>query len=372
LSTLCVLWTDEQSQGSTDTGAESFVTAPDAAIKTMFTSPEIAEFYNAYIVPCSATKEALKVIIKLLKILDEKGRCSSVVDDDPEAFKALISVSLIEHSLDTARNAFAMNNKGRRVIRSNTEDILIMALAHDLGKIPDLVKLDHGISNHVFTCLTFIKPLLADLTTGHAIMEAIKFLHVKSKERQGKIKNMTLLNILEEANAQARETELKTIQNTLLQDKPKDTKESASIQNTADKNTEQTVAKQDEKQITRSFIIETLKPVLAQSIDESFIFGDRIFICPPFLGQVISKASNRQNISTGKLIETLGCKEVVQAFVVGRYAPRSEPEPQPVKHRYIPLNREMFGKLQKETFKKQKNLKIKKVRAVQPCDSKQP
>ncbi|MDO9566369.1 MAG: HD domain-containing protein [Candidatus Desulfaltia sp.] len=371
LSTLCVLWTDEQFQGDIGTGAESSITAPDIAIKTIFTFPEITTFYNTYIVPYSFHREALKVIIELLRVLNEKGSCPSVIKDDPEAFKSLVSVTLAEHSLNVARNAFIITNKGKRIIRNNTTDVLIAALAHDIGKIPDLVKLDYRISDHSFNCLIFIKPLFAGLTTGPAIMEAIKFLHVKQKERQRKVKDMTLLHILEEANTQARETELKSVQNALLQDKPKNTKECASIQNTSDKNTEQTVAKQDEKQITKSFIIETLKPVLAQSIDESFIFGNRIFICPAFLEQVMAQASNKQNISTDKLIETLGCKEAAQTFVIRRYAPRLEPEPLPITDSYISLNREMFGKLQKETFKKQKNLKIKKIKRVQPCDSKQ-
>jgi len=372
LSTLCVLWTDEQFQGDIGTGAESSITAPDIDIKTIFTFPEITTFYNTYIVPYSVPKEALKVIIELLRVLDEKGSCPSIVNDDPEAFKPLVSVTLVEHSLDVARNTFVINNKGKHIIRNNTADVLIAALAHDIGKIPDLVKLDYRISDHSFNCLVFIKPLFASLTTGPAIMEAIKFLHVKQKERQRKVKDMTLLHILEEANTQTRETELKTIQNSLLQDKPKNTKESASIQNTSDKNTEQTVAKQAEKQITKSFIIETLKPVLAQNINESFIFDNRIFICPAFLEQVISKAAGRQNISTDKLAETIGREEAAQTFIVRRYAPRSESQPQPVIHSYISLNREIFGKLPEETFKKQKNLKIKKVKAAQSCDSKQP
>ncbi|MEA3428008.1 MAG: HD domain-containing protein [Thermodesulfobacteriota bacterium] len=372
LSTLCVLWTDKQFQGDIGTGAESSITAPDIAMEAIFTLTEITTFYDTYIVPYSVPAEALKVIIELLRVLDEKGSCPSIVNDDPEAFKSLVSVTLLEHSLAVAGNAFAINNKGKCVIRNNTADVLIAALAHDIGKIPDLVKLDRGISNHVFTCLTFMKPLLVSLTTGPAIMEAIKFLHVKPKERQEKVKEITLLHILEEANAQARATELKTAQNALSQDKPKNTKESASVQDISDKNTEQTAAKQAEKQITKSFIIETLKPVLAQSIDESFIFADRIFICPAFLEHVISRAADRQNISADKLTKTLGCEEAAQTFIVRRYGPRSEPEPQPVMHSYISLNREMFGKLQKETFKKQKRLKIKKVKAALPCDSKQP
>jgi predicted transcriptional regulator len=372
LSTLCVLWTDEQFQGDIGTGAESSITAPDIAIKTIFTFPEITTFYNTYIVPYSFHREALKVIIELLRVLDEKGSCPSVIKDDSETLKPLVSVTLAEHSLNVARNAFVITNKGKRIIRNNTTDVLIAALAHDIGKIPDLVKLDYRISDHSFNCLIFIKPLFAGLTTGPAIMEAIKFLHVKQKEQQRKVKDMTLLHILEEANTQARETELKSVQNALLQDKPKNTKECASIQNTSDKNTEQTVAKQDEKQITKSFIIETLKPVLAQSIDESFIFGNRIFICPAFFEQVISKAAGRQNISADELAETIGRKEAAQTFIVRSYAPRSESQPQPVIHSYISLNREMFGKLPEETLKKQKKLKIKKVKAAPSCKSKQP
>jgi len=372
LSTLCVLWTDEQFHGDIGTGAESSITTPDINIKTIFTLPEITTFYNTYIVPYSVPEKSLKVILKLLRVLDEKGGCPSIVNDDPEAFKPLVSVTLVEHSLAVAGNAFAINNKGKRIIRNNTADVLIAALAHDIGKIPDLVKLDYRISDHSFNCLIFIKPLFADLTTGPAITEAIKFLHVKQKERQRKVKDMTLLHILEKANAQTRETELRSVQNALSQDKPKETKENASIQNTSDKNTEQSVAKQDEKQITKSFIIETLKPVLAQKIDESFIFGNRIFICPAFLEQVISRAAARQNISADKLTKTIGCKEAAQTFIVRRYGPRSESQPQPVIHSYISLDIEMFGKLPEETFKKQKNLKIKKVKAAQSCDSKQP
>jgi len=78
------------------------------------------------------------------------------------------------------------------------------------------------------------------------------------------------------------------------------------------------------------------------------------------------------DISADKLTETIGCKEGAQTFTVRKYAPRSEPQPKPIVHSYISLSREMFGKLPEEIFKKQKSLRIKKVKAVQPCDSKQP
>ena len=59
LSTLCVLWTDEQFQGDIGTGAESSIAAPDIAIKPIFTFPEITTFYNTYIVPYSVPEESI-------------------------------------------------------------------------------------------------------------------------------------------------------------------------------------------------------------------------------------------------------------------------------------------------------------------------
>lgn len=201
-----------------------FIKIPLAVLSTLWISPrgvcpseqksdpcfglrEIRDFYEKY-VNRHIRGGALGVIIQLLTILDKKGDCPSVMpgdDETPGQYKALACITITEHSLSVARTAFEILNRGRQIARTETPDMLICALGHDMGKIPDIRH--NKVPGHTFSSLTFLKPLLTNMGSGEKILEAVRLLHVKGRKA-----NNNLLQILEQADRQARLAEKKTIQ----------------------------------------------------------------------------------------------------------------------------------------------------------------
>jgi len=225
LEVLSVLWTDPDGtkthvypqQDIANDGPKGAHSPPHATDqpsqhgKVSFNSWEIQDFYEKSISE-RIRGQALNVIVKLLQVLDEKGACPSIVQGDhetPEEYSSLGCVTLTEHSLNVARIAFHMLNSGRRIMRNNAADALIAALGHDLGKIPDLARKE--IQGHTFSSMAYLKPLLVSIESGENILEAVRLLHVQDKSLKGKNKSISILQVLEQADMQARQVELKTL-----------------------------------------------------------------------------------------------------------------------------------------------------------------
>ena len=223
-----------------------------------FASEDILGFYNKYIAPY-VRGQGLDVIIRLLDLLDRQGDCPSVVqgdDETPERYRTLGHITLAEHSLSVARNAFDMRNNGRRIIRSDTPDILIAALGHDTGKIP--VPAQKEIPGHTFSTLALLKQLLADTGCAEKILEAVRLLHVREKDRKKRKKDLSILRILEQADIQARDAELKTA-GPAAQPNAKPVR------------------------LTEDALLCAMKPQLLKDVSESFMFEDKVFLAPAFI-----------------------------------------------------------------------------------------
>ena len=102
----------------------------------------IIEFYRAYIDTRKVVKDEQKNILnKILIILDTYGDCPSVVVNSVvceadfafrgSSYDLLAGITLLEHSLNVAREMAKTTKK-----ESHLADAFIVALAHDLGKIP--------------------------------------------------------------------------------------------------------------------------------------------------------------------------------------------------------------------------------------------
>lgn len=344
LAVLSVLWTrtDDKKNKVYDKSEhtddfhprETARTARHAVIS--FNSREIQGFYKKYIVQ-PIRGQALNVIIKLLQVLDEKGACPSIVHGDgetPEEYRCLDSVTLTEHSLNVARKGFNMLNTGRRIIRNNTTDVLIAALGHDIGKIPGLAQSE--VPGHTFSSMAFLMPVLAALESAEKILEAVRLLHVQDKDRKGGNKDLSILQILEQADIQARQAELKAVQV-----KP------AAQPNVCEGPAERRVTL-EARHLAKETLLQAMKPLLLKDVRQSFIFRDKVFLSPAFVKQAATNlAQGRgnqdffQSCTENQVVKLIGCAGVVRTFTVRFYKKRLKP----VTQEYVSLDKEAFGDL---------------------------
>ncbi len=115
-------------------------TAPPLPRPT-FRNGEVEKFFSDMVEKRRTIKGARRtIIVRLLKMLDEEGDCPSVVrKNDKEAenkfpeetFALLATIPLFRHTLKVARKCAAKINQEVML-----PDILIVSLAHDIGKIP--------------------------------------------------------------------------------------------------------------------------------------------------------------------------------------------------------------------------------------------
>ena len=106
-----------------------------------FNNAEIDQFFSDMVEKRRTIKGARwTIIVKLLKMLDEEGDCPSVVRKNEkdaenkypeETFSLLATIPLYRHTLRVARKCVAKVKQ--EVMLPN---ILIVSLAHDIGKIP--------------------------------------------------------------------------------------------------------------------------------------------------------------------------------------------------------------------------------------------
>ena len=301
-----------------------------------YNSREIQDFYKKYIVQ-SIRGQALNVIIKLLQVLDEKGACPSIVHGDgetPEEYRCLDSITLTEHSLNVARKGFNMLNTGRHIIRNNTTDVLIAALGHDMGKIPGLAQ--KGVPGHTFSTMAYLRPVLATLESGEKILEAVRLLHAQDEDRKGGNKDLSILQILEEADIQARQAELKAVQ----------------VKPAAQSNVCEGPAKRPAtlkaRHLARETLLQAMKPLLLKDVRQSFMFRDKVFLSPAFVKQVATNlAQGRGNqdffesCTEKEIVKLIGCTDAVRIFTVRFYKRKAKP----VTQQYISLDKRLFGDL---------------------------
>lgn len=143
LAELSHLWTDDE----IEIKDASFLWREHATKKTKvmsrpnFKREEIDRFYTDMIEGRPSVSGVRRtLIVKLLSMLDEEGDCPSVVKANPneaehmysnESYAMLATVPLYRHTLTVTRNFIAKADQ-----EALLADMIIMALAHDIGKIP--------------------------------------------------------------------------------------------------------------------------------------------------------------------------------------------------------------------------------------------
>ena len=350
LEVLSVLWTNRDdmkrnmclqgkiaSHASDDEDSRPCVTDPAARHANIsFNGKEIQEFCKKYMVQ-TIRGQALNVITKLLHVLDEEGTCPSVVqgdDETPEEYRSLGGVTLAEHSLNVARKAFDMLNSERRIIRNSTANVLIAALGHDIGKIPGLAH--KQIPGHTFSTMSFLRPLLASLGSGERILEAVRLLHVPDKDRKEGEKDLSILQILVQADIEARQAELKAVQ-----------AEPAAQPNGCGVPPERPPTV-EARRFGKEALFRAMKPLLLKDVQDSFIFGDKVFLAPVFVKQVAINLAQgpgdkdfSQSCTEKEVLRLLGWSGAARRFTVRFY----KRDLKPVTHEYISLDKEAFGDL---------------------------
>lgn len=156
---------------------------------------------------------------QILKLLDQEGKCPSVVDLhgdvegnwDENTYRLLAQTTLLDHSLNVAEQVVQIlsDNKAWHVI----PDTMVAALSHDIGKLPSMRGYLYSLGEHP---LAAGRPLAGiagfnELPKKDEILRAVRLHHKMAQGLLGKT--------LKKADQLARQKEL---EETVLQEEPKE------------------------------------------------------------------------------------------------------------------------------------------------------
>jgi hypothetical protein len=157
-----------------------------------FKHTRLQSFYDEYVKNNTGfTENSFIFIIDIMKLLDDKGNCPSVVklsklDHSKREFQLLSEISLIDHSIDVAEEIIKIYDSPLAL-----PDAIAVALAHDIGKIPDFHGDFYSTGDHPELSARIIRneiPSFKDLneTEQEEIKEAIILHHKAPKGDLGK------------------------------------------------------------------------------------------------------------------------------------------------------------------------------------------
>lgn len=157
-----------------------------------FQNVRIQEFYNLHVEKIPDLHR--EVCRELLSLLDREGDCSSVVNvsTDIEAswnsctYTLLGQTNLLDHSLNVAEEAvrLLMDSEAGYIV----PDALIVALAHDIGKVPSIRTYLYSLGEHPLTAGRVLTEIVAfgQLADKDMLLRAIKLHHKKPDNLLGK------------------------------------------------------------------------------------------------------------------------------------------------------------------------------------------
>ena len=193
---------------------------PAPVLKTRHAwKPGIAAFYARHIEPRAVMLRRsgfLTAVHQLLEILDEHGGCPSVVKsgDDAEyrlvggsedAYQALSRVSLLEHSLNVAQELIEAVSRQSPDYEVSIGKWLVIALGHDIGKIPSFRKGAYARGDHALISRSVLDGLLDKrLPARNEILLAVRDHHYREAEAKA-------TRLLREADAKARSREIRAL-----------------------------------------------------------------------------------------------------------------------------------------------------------------
>ncbi len=186
-----------------------------AAQNIAFQNIRLQSFYEKYIKGKKSIKpEAYDVIVEIMKLLDEKGSCPSVVqnpvsgDSDDirrqkikNEYDLLSKVTLLDHSLNVAEELLSAHKYSYTTMARD----IIAALGHDLGKIPEFHNNKYATGDHPTISLLILSQITGfkGLPCVESVKDAIK--------RHHKSPQQAFSRDLKSADQRAREKELETL-----------------------------------------------------------------------------------------------------------------------------------------------------------------
>ena len=191
---------------------------PDTAHKSFAHSALIDPFFSQHIEPYKQVlqyNEYYNSVLDVLTDLDKYGDCSSVVRDGSKSayarsenlYSLLSKISLLEHSLNVASETISIVNNGAFGQDADMRRgmLLIAALGHDLGKIPELQENpNYTTGDHPIISQAELSRIMPDsVPERQKILDAVRDHHLRSKE--------FLTLIIKKADQQARAKEAKTL-----------------------------------------------------------------------------------------------------------------------------------------------------------------
>lgn len=222
LSELAPIWCEPKEE--TETGQH---------VIREFSAPRIQAFYASHVLALKGDHR--EVVEELLVILDREGDCPSVVNvpTDVETswnsttFELLGMTSLTDHSLNVADESIKMLEEDNS--RFLVPDGIVVALAHDIGKIPSLRGHLYALGEHPLSAGKALIDIEAfnRLARKDVLLKTIKLHHKKPDDLLGKT--------LKRADQFAREKELEHAQGQLPPlEQPKTGQEQPSLQTESD------------------------------------------------------------------------------------------------------------------------------------------
>lgn len=190
----------------------------------LFSSTEYTEFYLNKLLPIfnqisEEDKVNFEILLEIMKLLDEKGNCPSVVSDvegnnfrsekiaGKTSFDILKQVNLRKHTLNVAEEALKIVKEKYSQITPAVIKELIIAFAHDLGKLPDFRPKDYSMTAHPVVSAKKLEEYLGKATfsekTKQMLIEAVEDHHKQPRNDYGKL--------LKQADQKAREKEKREI-----------------------------------------------------------------------------------------------------------------------------------------------------------------
>jgi hypothetical protein len=177
--------------------------------KVVFQNERAARFYKEF---SKSKKEYRDVIARLLILLDKEGGCSSVVSQqamqDPETgwdsttYQKLGKISLLDHTLNVVELVVARLKEEKSGHMVN--DAVVVALGHDIGKIPSKLPLIYSFGDHPLTSAEVVSniPEFNRLSASKRdiILKLIKTHHKDNDE--------FLAKILRQSDQKARQAEI--------------------------------------------------------------------------------------------------------------------------------------------------------------------
>ena len=182
------------------------------------------KFINEHVIPFQNIFEATSLLyptIEVIRILDAKGKCPSIVEVLPnmDSEKKLVFINsvlslvqLIDHTYHVAENAIMIirDQLKYRDWEYRIPMLVFVALAHDLGKIP-VFRSDflsrYAIADHPLVSAKIAEQILCDFCNAYvknSIMDAILGHHRRETKEED-----LLLSVLRQADSLSREQEVR-------------------------------------------------------------------------------------------------------------------------------------------------------------------